>query len=594
MSKDDAPATDGELLIYPAQDGAGIRVLLAGETVWLTQARIAELYQTTPQNITQHLKAIYAEGELEETATCKDYLQVRQEGERSVSRQAKHYRLEAILAVGYRVRSARGTEFRRWATATLAGYLTKGFVLDDERLKGSRSVADHYDELLARIRDIRASEARVYQRVREIMAMAVDYREGDESTRHFFAGMQNKMHYAATGLTAAEIIRHRADATKPNMGVNAWTRSRVQKKDVGTAKNYLDVQEIDTLNRITVMFLDQSEFRAMRRQDIRLHDWDGFLDKFLRDTELPVLDNPGKVSHADAVDWALREYDAFAERRRLDAERIAGDRYVEDLRRAARMLETATTAVASDGDPAAVDDIEPEQALNATTEPSGTGTSEYSTSAPYGRSDSPATTPGSQARPRTTTGNNSPRLIVMALPPPQWIDRALEKFSELGLTNKLGNRLLRPELWHQSFSDRIDDPTRKQCDDLIAICGGISARAATLQFNRIEGPAVEAGKRYCTLRARGVPKSFAALRQAIRERLDTPAFASIATGVTPHMTLSYSARTSFANIPIDPPLAWTIDELCLVIGGGEPYGYEVIGRWPLLPDLAPVVQTQIF
>lgn len=337
MSKDLTPAAEGELLIYPAGDG--IRVLLAGETVWLTQAQIAELYQTTPQNITQHLRAIYAEGELDEAATCKDYLQVRQEGGRTVSRRSKHYRLEAILAVGYRVRSARGTEFRQWATARLAEYLVKGFALDDERLKGNHGPVEHFEELLARIREIRASEARVYQRIREIFAMAVDYREGEQATQRFFAIMQNKVHYAATGLTAAQIVRQRADAALPNMGLNTWKGSRVLKQDVGTAKNYLDADEIDVLNRITVMFLDQAEFRAMRRQDIRLADWDEFLDKFLRDTELPVLDGAGKVSHAQAKDWADRQYDAFAERRRLEAEQAAEVRYLEDLRSAADALQ---------------------------------------------------------------------------------------------------------------------------------------------------------------------------------------------------------------------------------------------------------------
>ena len=344
MIKAIAPIAEGQLLIYPVTgEVGGIRVLLAGETVWLTQAQIADLYQTTPQNITQHLKAIYNEGELEQTATCKDYLQVRQEGARSVSRTIKHYRLELILAVGYRVRSARGTEFRQWATARLSEYLVKGFTLDDERLKGGHGPADYFDELLARIREIRASEARVYQRIREIFTLAVDYREGDQATQRFFATMQNKMHFAATGLTAAEIVRQRADAAKPNMGVNTWKGSRVLKQDVGTAKNYLDAQEIDTLNRITVMFLDQAEFRAMRRQDIHLADWDGFLDKFLRDTELPVLDNPGKVSHAQAADWAERQYDAFSERRRLEAEHVAEANYLEDLRKTAETLKSFST-----------------------------------------------------------------------------------------------------------------------------------------------------------------------------------------------------------------------------------------------------------
>lgn len=346
MSRGIAPVVEGELLIYPVRDGSGgIRVLLAGETVWLTQAQIAELYQTTKQNISLHIQNIHAEGELRSEATVKQYLTVRQEGKRQVQRPLEYYNLDMILAVGYRVRSVRGTEFRQWATARLSEFLVKGFVLDDERLKGNVGPADHFDELLARIREIRASEARVYQRIREIFAMAVNYREGEQATQRFFAIMQNKMHHAAAGFTATEIVRRRADAARPNMGLNTWKGSRVLKNDVGTAKNYLDAKEIDTLNRITVMFLDQAEFRAMRRQDIRLGDWDAFLDKFLRDTELPVLEGAGKVKHADAVEWAERQYDAFAERRRLDAEQMAEARYLEDLRQSAEALKSAKPMV---------------------------------------------------------------------------------------------------------------------------------------------------------------------------------------------------------------------------------------------------------
>lgn len=342
MSKGIAPVVEGELLIYPAGDSSGgIRVLLAGETVWLTQAQIGELYQTTKQNISLHIQNIHAECELRPEATVKQYLTVRQEGKRQVQRPLEYYNLDMILAVGYRVRSARGTEFRQWATARLSEFLVKGFVLDDERLKGNVGPADHFDELLARIREIRASEARVYQRIREIFAMAVDYREGEQATQRFFAIMQNKMHHAATGHTAAEIVRRRADAAQPNMGLNTWKGSRVLKNDVGTAKNYLDAKEIDMLNRITVMFLDQAEFRAMRRQDIRLGDWDAFLDKFLRDTELPVLEGAGKVKHSDAVEWAERQYDAFAQRRRIEAEKAAEARYLEDLRQSAEALKAA-------------------------------------------------------------------------------------------------------------------------------------------------------------------------------------------------------------------------------------------------------------
>jgi len=346
MSKDITPATEGELLIYPASEGpGGIRVLLVGETAWLTQRQLADLYGVSVKTVSEHLQNVYEEGELQSERTIRKFRMVQSEGGREVRRILDHYSLEAIIAVGYRVRSTRGTEFRQWATARLGEYLVKGFAMDDERLKGARGPADYFDELLERIREIRASEARVYQRIREIFAMAVDYREGEQATQRFFAVMQNKMHFAATGLTAAEIIRQRADAAKPNMGANTWKGSRVLKQDVGIAKNYLDAGEVDTLNRITVMFLDQAEFRAMRRQDIRLADWDGFLDKFLRDTELPVLEGAGKVSHRQAQDWAASQYDAFAERRRLEAEQVAEARYLEDLRSAADALKSSKPAV---------------------------------------------------------------------------------------------------------------------------------------------------------------------------------------------------------------------------------------------------------
>lgn len=341
MSEKDIPRPGGEIVVYQAEDGgSSIRVLLKGETVWLTQQQIADLYQTTPQNITIHIKTIYEDGELSEEATCKEYLQVRTEGERAVKRHLKHYDLDMILAIGYRVRSPRGVQFRQWATERLREYIVKGFTLDDERLKGGSGLVDYFDELLARIREIRASEARVYQRIRELFALASDYREREQETQVFFATMQNKMHYAATGMTAAEIIRRRADAKKANMGLTSWKGGRVLKRDVATAKNYLDAKDIDTLNRITVMFLDQAEFRAQRRQDIRMRDWEAFLDKFLRDTELPVFSGPGTVSRDEALEWAQGQYAAFAERRRLEAEAEAEARYVEDLRTSAMMLET--------------------------------------------------------------------------------------------------------------------------------------------------------------------------------------------------------------------------------------------------------------
>lgn len=332
---------ESQIVIYQADSGTTrLEVRLQDETVWLTQNLMAELYQTTKQNISLHIQNIYEEGELDPEGTVKKYLTVRPEGSRTVKRPLDYYNLDMIIAVGYRVKSGVATRFRQWATARLREYIVKGFTLDDERLKGGSGLADYFDELLARIREIRASEARVYQRIREIFALARDYREGEEETQRFFATMQNKMHHAATGLTAAEIVRRRANAGKANMGLTSWKGGRVLKRDVGTAKNYLDAKEIDTLNRITVMFLDQAEFRAQRRQDISMRDWEAFLDKFLRDTELPVLSGPGMVSRNEALEWAEGQYDAFAERRRLETETEAESRYVEDLRTSAKMLET--------------------------------------------------------------------------------------------------------------------------------------------------------------------------------------------------------------------------------------------------------------
>ncbi|RLB57442.1 MAG: hydroxyacid dehydrogenase [Deltaproteobacteria bacterium] len=348
MSKNLPAPSDSRILIYQSDSGeTRLEVRLQEETVWLTQNMMAELYQTTKQNISLHIQNIYEEGELVPEATVKKYLTVRQEGSRTVRRLLDFYNLDMIIAVGYRVKSAIATRFRQWATARLREYIVKGFALDDERLKGGSGLVDYFDELLARIREIRASEARVYQRIREIFALASDYREGEQETLVFFATMQNKMHYAATGMTAAEIVRKRADAARANMGLKSWKGGRVLKRDVGTAKNYLDAKEIDTLNRITVMFLDQAEFRAQRRQAIRMRDWEAFLDKFLRDTELPVLVHAGSVSHEDAFSWAEEQYAAFSERRRLEAEGAAEARYWEDLRNSAQLVEMARKETAA-------------------------------------------------------------------------------------------------------------------------------------------------------------------------------------------------------------------------------------------------------
>lgn len=329
----------GELLVYQAQGlNAPVLVRLQGETVWLSQKQLAELYGVGVPSINEHITHIFDDEELPPEATIRKFRIVQTEGTRQVKRLIDHYNLDMILAVGFRVRSRRGSQFRQWAIDRLGEYLVKGFTMDDERLKGQASVADYFDELLARIREIRASEARVYLMIRNIFALAADYAENHAQTQQFFATVQNKMHYAATGLTAAEIISQRANAERPNMGLTNWKGARVSKADTGTAKNYLDSQEIDTLNRITVMFLDQAEFRAQRRQTIQMADWGGFLDKFLADVELPILQGAGHISHQQALKLAHQQYDRFAEKRRRQAEQQAEQNYVNELQATAKTL----------------------------------------------------------------------------------------------------------------------------------------------------------------------------------------------------------------------------------------------------------------
>jgi hypothetical protein len=339
MQDNNNEAPKGELLVYQGQGlNSPVQVRLEGETVWLNQKLMAELYGVGVNTINYHISEIYEDEELAPEATIRKYRIVQTEGSRQVGRLIDHYNLEMIIAVGFRVRSKRGSQFRKWANERISEYLVKGFTMDDERLKGNAGVVDYFDELLARIREIRASEARVYLMIKNIFALASDYQEGEKQTQLFFATMQNKMHYAATGLTAAEIVTQRANAELPNMGLTNWKGSRVLKTDVGTAKNYLDKKEIDTLNRITVMFLDQAEFRAQRRQTIQMADWEVFLDKFLNDVELPVLENAGSIKHHQALDFANEQYDQFAEKRRLEAQQSADQHYIEDLKKSAETL----------------------------------------------------------------------------------------------------------------------------------------------------------------------------------------------------------------------------------------------------------------
>jgi len=307
------PEKPMNILIYQAEDGkTHINVRMEGDTVWLTQSAMAELFQTSSQNITIHIKNIYAEGELSEEATCKDYLQVQLEGGREVQRALKHYNLEVIIAVGYRVKSHRGTQFRRWATERLREYLVKGFTMDDERLKEGRGLgADYFDELLERIRDIRASEKQFYRKITEIYSLAVDYDPNAEITHEFYASVQNKLHWAITGHTAAELIAERASAAKPNMGLTSWKGKKVRQADVIVAKNYLAEDELRSLNRIVTMYLDYAEDQAERHQPMYMRDWAQKLDAFLQFNGREVLRNAGQVSAEVAKALALSEYEKY-------------------------------------------------------------------------------------------------------------------------------------------------------------------------------------------------------------------------------------------------------------------------------------------
>lgn len=323
MSTEPLNPNPGIILYTPSNGANAIAVRLEGRTAWLTQAQMAELFQTTKQNISLHVRNILDEGELAADATVKDYLTVQSEGKRSVERHLEHYSLDMILAVGYRVRSPRGTQFRQWATKTLAEYLTKGFVLDDARLKDAkRSGADYFDELLARIRDIRASERRFYQKITDIYATSIDYDARAAITQDFYATVQNKLHWAITGRTAAETIVSRADADKPNMGLTTWKNAPagpIRKADVSVAKNYLTEQEISALNRIVTMYLDYAEDQAARQAPMHMADWIKKLDAFLAFNERNILTHAGKISAMMAEEHASREFDKF-DRLRLSRE----------------------------------------------------------------------------------------------------------------------------------------------------------------------------------------------------------------------------------------------------------------------------------
>ena len=313
-----------ELVLYQTEDGL-IRIQLRAEdgNVWLTQLEIAELFATTKQNVSLHVKNILEDKELDERATVKESLTVQTEGNRQVKRNTALYSLPMILAIGYRVRSPRGNQFRQWASAHLSEYLLKGFVMDDERLKNPGGW-DYFDELLARIRDIRASEKRFYQKVRDLFALSHDYQSSDNKAQVFFAEVQNKLLYAVTQQTAAEIIVARADPSSPNMALTTWSGTRVRKHDVVIAKNYLTADEVDTLNRLVVIFLEQAELRVKDRKELSLDFWRNNVDKLLEFNDKPILHNAGKISTDQMKQIAQTRYDSFDAARR-EAEAKAAD-----------------------------------------------------------------------------------------------------------------------------------------------------------------------------------------------------------------------------------------------------------------------------
>ena len=318
-----------DLILYTTEDGRSqIKLRTQEQTVWLTQLELAELFDATKQNISLHLKNIFEDGELDPAATVKESLTVQTEGSRQVQRPVTLYHLDAILAVGYRVRSPRGVQFRRWASTVLKEYLTKGFVMDDERLKNPDGRPDYFDEMLARIRDIRASEKRFYQKVRELFALSSDYDKTDKATQLFFATVQNLLIFAVTQQTAAELVMARANPADPHVGLLAWKGDQVRKTDIVVAKNYLTEDEIDTLNRLVVIFLETAELRAKGRQETRMAFWKQNVDQIIASNGFPLLTHAGTIRHQQMemhTDALYRQFD----QNRKQREAIAADQQDE-------------------------------------------------------------------------------------------------------------------------------------------------------------------------------------------------------------------------------------------------------------------------
>ena len=336
MSDDQGAALhDTGIIFYQTEDGKSrIQVRLQDGTVWLSQRLLAELYQVSTRTISEHIINIYSDHELIPEATIRKFRLVQTEGIRRVERLVDFYNLDMILAVGYRVRGHRGVQFRSWATERLKEYIVKGFVLDDERLKGERAPGqDYFDELLERIRDIRASEKRFYQKVLDIYTLSIDYNSQEQSTQEFFKVVQNKLHWAITGHTAAELISERADALKPNMGLTAWKGAKVRQSDVLVAKNYLLADEIGQLNRLVTMWLDYAEDQTSRRKPIYMKDWQEKMDSFLQFNQRAILEHSGRISMEEARAKALEQYHTFSQRRIEEGDAQAEREFEQEVKK---------------------------------------------------------------------------------------------------------------------------------------------------------------------------------------------------------------------------------------------------------------------
>lgn len=321
----------GEFVLYTTEDGdVEVHLRVVDGTVWLTQREMAELFGVSRANVDGHLRNIYGEGELTRDRTCKKFLQVRSEGDRTIRRSIDHYNLDAVLAVGYRVRGRRGVQFRTWASGVLMEYLIKGFAMDDERLRDPRG-RDYFSELLERIRDIRSSEVRLYQQVRDVFALADDYGKDDPRSVSMFRRIQNKLHYAIIGQTAAEIIATRCDPAADNLGLTSFAGKTVRKKDVGTAKNYLTREELDELNRLVEQFLGYAESQARRRKVIHMADWLIKTDQFIEFNDYEALNDAGPIRMTDARQLAGDRYSLYDAHRRAPEETQAAATELAEL-----------------------------------------------------------------------------------------------------------------------------------------------------------------------------------------------------------------------------------------------------------------------